>query len=272
MTGLHPRSRDGPAAGLTHRLERHGTVLLLGLSGRLAAPDAVTVRSLLLRSLGEFPTALVVDLSELQADDESGLLAIPAALRDAAGWPAVPVLVAVPDPRLLARLRALPFNQPPRWFSTRAQALAGAAAASERDRVTTTLGASPQAPAQARAMLQRACQDWRLTELAPAAEVILSELTANAVVHARSAMRVTIQRTPTALLLVVRDADPSPPRQRSLPPAGYPVDNGNGLQLVAAFASDWGTMPTVDGKAVWARIDLGEARDGAIPDQPARIP
>jgi anti-sigma regulatory factor (Ser/Thr protein kinase) len=274
MTGARPHGRDGPVAGLTHHVERHEGVLVLGLSGPLEPPDAATVRTALLQCLGEFPAALVVDLSQLRAgDDHQSLLAFPAALRDANGWPPVPVLICVPDPELLERLEELPFREPPRWFPSIGQALAAAAAAGQlADRFTTTLPATPQAPARARALLHRACQAWRLTELAPAAEVVLSELSANAVVHARTTMRIIIQRTPTALHLVVRDADPTPPRQRSLPPAGTPVDSGNGLNLVAAFASDWGTMPTPDGKAVWATLRIGGDRDEITTGPAARVP
>lgn len=248
-------------------------MLILGLRGLLDGSGTATVRTLLLRCLGEFPTALIVDLSGLRAGDHQPLLAFPAALRDAKGWPPVPVLMCVPDPALLARLAALPFGEPPRWFSTIGQALAAAAAASHiADRFTATLPATPQAPSQARALLNRACQAWRLRELAPAAEVILSELSANAVVHARTTMRIIIQRTPTALHLVVRDADPTPPRQRSLPPSGAPVDSGNGLHLVSAFATEWGTMPSPDGKAVWASLRIGEERDETPTGPAARVP
>lgn len=273
MTGARHRSRDGPVAGLTYDVQRHGAVLVLCLRGRLDARDTATVRTTLPLYLGEFPAALVVDLSDLQAGDDQALLAFPAALRDARGWPPVPVLMCVPDPALLARLEGLPYGKPPRWFPTMAQALAAAAAARHlADRFTATLPATPQAPARARALLNQACAAWRLTDLAPAAEVILSELSANAVVHARTSMRIIIQRTATALHLVVRDADPTPPRQRSLPPSGSPADSGNGLHLVAAFADEWGTMPTPDGKAVWASLRIGQERDETTAGPAARVP
>lgn len=272
MTGARPRSRDGPGAtGLAYRVDRHGAVLVLGLHGQLELADAAAVRTAMLQCLGEFPVALVLDLSQLRVSDDKSLLVFPAALRDAGGWPPVPVLLCVPDPELLARLERSPFGRLPRWFSTPGQALAAAATTGHpADRFTAILPATPQAPAQGRALLNRACQAWQLADLAQAAEVILSELCANVVVHARTSMRIIISRTPTALHIVVHDADPTPPQQRSLPPGGAPVHSGNGLHLVAAFATDWGTMPTADGKAVWASLHIGAERSYADPT--GRVP
>lgn len=260
-------------AGLVHDVGRHGAALVVGLRGRLGAADAALVRTTLLQYLGEFPAALVLDLSGVAAADDQALGALPAALREAEDWPPVPVLMAVPDPPLLDRLERLPFHHPPRCFPTLARALAAAGAAGQlADRFTATLPATPQAPARARALLDRACVAWRLADLAPAAEVVLSELTANAVVHARTPMQIIIQRTATALHLVVRDADPTPPELRPLPPSGAPVDSGNGLHLVATFATDWGSMPTTDGKSVWASLRIEQQRHDTTTYPAARVP
>lgn len=273
MTGARHRSRDGPTAGLTYQVERHGAVLVLSLHGRLGSPDVATLRTAVLSCLGELPTALVIDLSELRVSDDRALLALPAALHEANGWPPVPVVLCVSDPRLVERLEWSPFSQPPRWSTTRSQAIAAAVAAGHpADRFAATLPATPRAPAQARALLNRACVAWRLVDLAPAAEVILSELCANVVVHARTSMKVIIYRTPSTLHLVVRDADPTPPHQRSLPQGGTPTESGNGLHLVAAFATDWGIMPTSEGKAVWASLRIGEERDETTAGPTARVP
>jgi anti-sigma regulatory factor (Ser/Thr protein kinase)/anti-anti-sigma regulatory factor len=259
MTGTRHHSRDGPGpVGLTSRVERHAAVLVLALHGRIELADAATVRARVLECLGDFPTALVIDMSGLQVSDDEAL-AVPAALQDAGGWPPVPVVLCAPDLAMVERLERLPFAERPHCYRTRDGALAAAAAAGHvADRFTATLPATPQAPAQSRALLNRACRVWRLTDLAPAAEVILSELCANVVVHARTTMRIIIHRTPEAMYIVVRDADPTPPQPRSLPRTGAPADSGNGLQLVDAFATDWGTMPTTDGKAVWASLRIGE--------------
>jgi anti-anti-sigma regulatory factor/anti-sigma regulatory factor (Ser/Thr protein kinase) len=262
MTGGATRRGDDrwqrpDPTGLTHRIQHHGAVLVLGLSGQLTGADQPAVREALLRSLAECPAALVVDLSGVRVTGDEPVVAIPAALRDARGWPPVPVLLCGAGPELVGRLDRLGVTGPARHLATRELALA---AASDRwrvdGRVTATLPATPQAPAQGRALLHRACRGWRLDAVAHAAEVIVSELCANAVTHARTSMRLIVNRTATHLYLVVRDGDRDLPLQRPLPPGGAPVDTGNGLHLVAAFATAWGAMPTTDGKAVWASLRL----------------
>jgi anti-anti-sigma regulatory factor/anti-sigma regulatory factor (Ser/Thr protein kinase) len=242
--------RPGPE--LTSRVERYDAALVLSLAGQLTPAEGPTARTAILQCWAECPAVLVLDLSQLRVGGDAALLVLPEALREARQWPTVPVLLCTPDPALAQRLPELP-----RWFATRDQALAAALTTSgPADRVALTLPATPHAPARGRAMLNRACQAWQLPHLVAAAEVIISELCANAVVHARSQMQIVVRRTATALHLVVRDWDPTPPRPRPLPASGLPAEDGNGLQLVAAFASGWGTMPTADGKAVWASLRI----------------
>jgi anti-anti-sigma regulatory factor/anti-sigma regulatory factor (Ser/Thr protein kinase) len=242
--------RPGPE--LTSRVERYDAALVLSLGGQLTPAEGPAARTAILQCWGESPAVLVLDLSGLRVGGDAALHVLPEALREVRQWPPVPVLLCTPDVALAQRLPELP-----RWFSTRDQALAAAVTTSgPGDRVALALPASPHAPAQARALLNRACQAWRLPHLAAAAEVILSELCANAVVHARTPMQVVVRRTAAALHLVVRDWDPTPPSPRPLPASGMPAEDGNGLQLVAAFASGWGAMPTADGKAVWASLRI----------------
>jgi anti-anti-sigma regulatory factor len=254
--------RQDPA-GLTHRFQYHAAVLALNLSGQLTGADQPGVREALRRCLAECPAALVVDLSGVRVTGDEPLVAIPAALRDARGWPPVPVLLCGAGPELLGRLDRLGITRQARHLATRELALA---AGSDRPppagRVTAALPATPQAPAQGRALLHRTCRRWRLDAVAHAAEVIISELCANVVTHARTSMRIIVNRTATHLYLVVRDGSRDLPRQRPLPRGGSPVDTGNGLHLVAAFATAWGAMPTTDGKAVWASLRLPAGRPG----------
>lgn len=248
----------GPdGAGLTSRVEQYDAALVLVLAGRLTPATGSAARSAILHCWAECPPVLVLDLAELAAG--AAFEPIVAALAGVRDWPPVPVLACAPEP-VLAGL-------PPelsRRFPTRDQALTAAATTSgTADRVTVTLAAGPMAPASGRAVLNQACQDWQVhPDVAAAAEVIVSELCANATVHARTAMRLVIRRTPEALHIVVRDWDLHPPRARPLPADGLPVDSGNGLPLIAAFASNWGMMPAADGKAVWASLRLDKRPDG----------
>jgi anti-sigma regulatory factor (Ser/Thr protein kinase) len=92
-------------------------------------------------------------------------------------------------------------------------------------------------------------------ELAATAELCLSELVTNAVVHAdsRSELRA---RLDTVLTISVRDhggpagdavpdADPDPLRV-----------HGRGLQLVEALADRWGSVHDAEGTTVWFALEL----------------
>jgi anti-sigma regulatory factor (Ser/Thr protein kinase) len=82
------------------------------------------------------------------------------------------------------------------------------------------------------------------------AQLAVSELTSNAVVHARSAPTIVASFADARLRIEVHDQDRSPPRIRGKA-AG---DGGWGLRLVAAVADGWGWTPTSTGKHVWAEI------------------
>ena len=80
--------------------------------------------------------------------------------------------------------------------------------------------------------------------------MVVTELVANAVDHARTSRPVTIGLDGRGLLVTVRDgcADGAP-RSRPVDPT---APRGRGLQMVDALAESWGVTPHPDGKTVWA--------------------
>ena len=95
------------------------------------------------------------------------------------------------------------------------------------------------------------------------AEVLLvaSELVANAVVHAHTAVELSYQADEDHVQVGVRDRSRNALRLRSLPKPGTPAERnlrtllsgGRGLAIVDALADEWGVTQTDDGKWVWAR-------------------
>lgn len=83
------------------------------------------------------------------------------------------------------------------------------------------------------------------------ARVVVTELAANAVVHARSAFSVSIHGDGARLRIGVRDGSRAMPEPRKPAPRGL---SGRGLLLVSALASRWGVQPLTDGKVVWAEL------------------
>jgi hypothetical protein len=101
------------------------------------------------------------------------------------------------------------------------------------------------APAAARAFVQQVCQYWEPalpdSTLVDRAVVLASELVTNAVVHARTDLRLRLELRGDWPHLAVRDASP-----RLLPVVAFDpyAPGGRGLWLVEQLAIAWGSTAT----------------------------
>lgn len=94
---------------------------------------------------------------------------------------------------------------------------------------------------------------WGLTELAFSAELALSELATNALLHAGTTFTVVATVLPDgALRLSVADRVRRVPRQRDY---GESATTGRGVSLVASLSRSWGVDRRADGKSVWCEIE-----------------
>jgi Stage II sporulation protein E (SpoIIE)/GAF domain/Histidine kinase-like ATPase domain len=120
-----------------------------------------------------------------------------------------------------------------------------------RDVVVMPLTADPHTAAQGRRFVSDALARWGLKELNPAAEMVATELIANAVRHSRRPHSLRLQYTPGRLLVEVADGDGRRP-QRFQPT----VDevNHRGLFIVDELSEHWGSRLTPNGKVVWAQL------------------
>lgn len=118
-----------------------------------------------------------------------------------------------------------------------------------------TLPAAGQAAWLARQATRDVLAAWQVAYLAEPAVLLVSELVANVVRHARAtpAMVLRLETTGTRLQIEVRDTDPRWPRPRT--PAGLD-ESGFGFMLVDTLADRWGVRETPGGKAVWAELDM----------------
>ncbi len=95
-------------------------------------------------------------------------------------------------------------------------------------------------------------------DLAATAELCLSELVTNAIIHAggRSELRATLDGSLTVL---VRDhGGPAPDAAPDADPDPLRV-HGRGLQLVEALSDRWGSEHDAVGTSVWFALELGSA-------------
>ncbi len=106
---------------------------------------------------------------------------------------------------------------------------------------------------QARHFLLDELAAWGLSELSFSAELALSELATNALLHAGTCFTVEAVRLPDgALRLSVADSVRRVPRQRAY---GAQATTGRGVALVASLSRAWGVDRFPTGKCVWCEIE-----------------
>jgi anti-sigma regulatory factor (Ser/Thr protein kinase) len=113
------------------------------------------------------------------------------------------------------------------------------------------LPARAQSAPAARRFLVRTLDGWDSADLAPTASLLLSELVANAVLHAKTPIVIRVAKLADGLRLEVADRSPRIPVKRH-----YQLDatTGRGLGLVTSLARSWGVEPDGDGKTVWCEL------------------
>ena len=102
---------------------------------------------------------------------------------------------------------------------------------------------------RARQAVSRTCQAWDIGSI-PAAELVVSELVANAVLHGWGHVVLRLFDTGEGLRIEVEDFNPAPPVTTD----GHPGRvGGYGMRIVERLA-DWGWRTSGPGKLVWARV------------------
>jgi hypothetical protein len=210
--------------------------------------------------LAEHPLALIVDLHDLtDATTASAPLWLTARRSGAALRPPVEVALCLPPQTPLAvRLHRLGAKGFLPVYGTVPQARTAVVSGLPlTDQLQQRLPPEPTSAKQARRMVADGCRAWHLTHLQHPAQLVISEIAANAIQHARTDALVTVSRRGTGLHLAVRDGSPILPRIRPSAVAnGSPGGGGRGLQIVHRTAAAWGALPTHDqaGKVVWATL------------------
>ena len=121
--------------------------------------------------------------------------------------------------------------------------------------VVLQLGKNYDAPANARRFVAENATNLP-DDVVADAELLVSELVTNAVLHGRSAITLRVNVDPPGIGIAVRDRgeDTIVPPPDS-PDPGRP--SGRGLLIVQAIATAWGVTPNdpPPGKTVWFRLE-----------------
>lgn len=98
--------------------------------------------------------------------------------------------------------------------------------------------------------------EWEREFLLETAQLLTTELVANAVIHARSAVTVTARLADDRLRVEVADTGGGALAMRH---ATLDEMGGRGLLLIEALSTAWGTSADGDGKLVWFELDADAA-------------
>jgi anti-sigma regulatory factor (Ser/Thr protein kinase) len=135
-----------------------------------------------------------------------------------------------------------------------------------------TLGSGPSGVHDARTWAREACSEIDRPDLTECAELGVSELVGNAILHGEPPIRMRLRGTRDHPRIEVSDGSRQPPVLPE-PLTRHPIEDdplitfGRGLDIVARCASAWGADIDDDGKVVWfvpAPTLLAEGTVGVI--------
>jgi len=131
------------------------------------------------------------------------------------------------------------------------------------------LGPDTRDVATARRFLTERCRHWGCSDVIEDAELVVSELVTNALIHGESRCELRAGLSDAALRLQVVDQGQGTPDPLSATDAD---EHGRGLVLVSALCAAWGVevLPG-GGKIVWAEL-LRPLRDPGDDDSPGESP
>ena len=113
------------------------------------------------------------------------------------------------------------------------------------------LDATPESAPRARRALAAILAGSPFEDRSYDAELALSELVTNAVLHGRQPLHVRVALGPSSLRVEVVDGSPISPSFSMLDPTAL---TGRGLLLISDAADRWGVEPLEEGKAVWFEL------------------
>ena len=188
-------------------VRRDADTCVLAVSGELSLRSAGLIRGRLSKALSD-PGRVLVDASELQLSWKPAIQLFPSVLARVGGWPGARLVLfgaGVELTRTLAALRVGKMVPVAPDEATARQLL------DQRPPVVARhldLEGELSSARRARLFVEAACTDWQLEVIRDDAMVVVSELVANAVVHAGTGCQVVLRYGARGLAIAVYDHAP----------------------------------------------------------------
>ena len=230
------------------------------LTGSIDLFSAPQIQRALVKDLSEQPLALICDLSGVDTlDPVCATVFATVANHPSSRWPATSFLLCCAQPPVAEILGLLTVPHFLQLYASLQDALDAAVARPSYLRDELVLAPIRTSPAVARAFVWEVCRYWQLAlpdnTLVDRAVLLVGELVTNAVVHARTDLRLRVELRGDLLHLAVRDGSPWQLRPATIPDPE--AEGGRGLWLVDQLARSWGVNRHPDGgKVVWCTLRL----------------
>jgi LuxR family transcriptional regulator, maltose regulon positive regulatory protein len=240
----------------------HQGCAVLTLAGRLDLAVALQLQRAILKQLAQPPPAIICDLSRVEEIDPLCAGVFTSMRHPALGWPGTALVLCGTRPTVAEVLVQLGVARSLAMYPSLDEALANARARPQRLRARLALGPVLTAAAAGRQFVAEVCGHWGLQVLAEPAGLLASELVANAVAHAHTALELRVELRGSRLQVAVQDHNPD---LRGLLAAKGGTDRGLGLQIVDQVAKAWGVRQDgAGGKTVWCTLDLPPPQAGTV--------
>jgi anti-anti-sigma factor len=237
---------------------RDGCVIV-AFTGSIDLFTVSRIQRTLLKDLSGQPYALICDLSGVGHLDPvcAGVFAS-VANHPSSRWPTTSFLLCGAQPPVAAILGRLRMQQFLPLHASLEQALDAAVDRPPYLRDELLLAPTPTAAAAARLYVRDILGYWQPalpdSAVLERAVLVANELVTNAVVHARTDLRLRLELRGDWLHIAVHDGSPRLLRSVTADPE---AEGGRGLRLVEQVARAWGVHPDPDGgKVVWCTLKL----------------
>ncbi len=128
--------------------------------------------------------------------------------------------------------------------------------------VSSAAGSWPAAAGsvpEARRFVRETLREHGRAGLVESAELIVSELVGNVVLHVGGTVRLSLEIRPGDVLLQVGDDSPVSPHLRVF---SRTSSTGRGMRLVHSLSAEHGVRPDGTGKTIWVRLTTASAERG----------